>query len=338
MSKVRVAVIGTGRIGKMHARNIKYFIPNAEVIAVADVAWETAKNCAEELGIPRAEKDYRRLLEEKNLDAVIICTSTDTHAQIIKDAASAKKHVFCEKPIALTLKEIDDVLQAVNSEKVKFQVGFQRRFDVNFQKAKECIQTGKIGDPHVLKITSRDSVPPPPEYVKGSGGIFLDMTIHDFDMARYLLEDEVEEVYAIGSVLVDPRIGRLGDVDTAVVTLRFRSGTLGVIDNSRQAVYGYDQRVEVLGSKGMLIVQNPTSDTTLLSNENGTLSSPLLHFFIERYTEAYINEIRAFIEAIIEDKDPPVTGEDGRIPVVIAYAAQKSLNENRPVRLSEIAA
>ncbi|RLB02376.1 inositol 2-dehydrogenase [Candidatus Heimdallarchaeota archaeon] len=338
MSKVRVAVIGTGRIGKMHARNIKYFIPNAEVIAVADVAWETAKNCAEELGIPRAEKDYRRLLEEKNLDAVIICTSTDTHAQIIKDAASAKKHVFCEKPIALTLKEIDDVLQVVNSEKVKFQVGFQRRFDVNFQKAKECIQTGKIGDPHVLKITSRDSVPPPPEYVKGSGGIFLDMTIHDFDMARYLLEDEVEEVYAIGSVLVDPRIGRLGDVDTAVVTLRFRSGTLGVIDNSRQAVYGYDQRVEVLGSKGMLIVQNPTSDTTLLSNENGTLSSPLLHFFIERYTEAYINEIRAFIEAIIEDKDPPVTGEDGRIPVVIAYAAQKSLNENRPVKLSEIAA
>jgi len=331
-------VIGTGRIGKMHARNIKYFIPNAEVIAVADVAWETAKNCAEELGIPRAEKDYRRLLEEKNLDAVIICTSTDTHAQIIKDAASAKKHVFCEKPIALTLKEIDDVLQVVNSEKVKFQVGFQRRFDVNFQKAKECIQTGKIGDPHVLKITSRDSVPPPPEYVKGSGGIFLDMTIHDFDMARYLLEDEVEEVYAIGSVLVDPRIGRLGDVDTAVVTLRFRSGTLGVIDNSRQAVYGYDQRVEVLGSKGMLIVQNPTSDTTLLSNENGTLSSPLLHFFIERYTEAYINEIRAFIEAIIEDKDPPVTGEDGRIPVVIAYAAQKSLNENRPVKLSEIAA
>ena len=338
MSKVRVAVIGTGRIGKMHARNIKYFIPNAEVIAVADVAWETAKNCAEELGIPRAEKDYRRLLEEKNLDAVIICTSTDTHAQIIKDAASAKKHVFCEKPIALTLKEIDDVLQVVNSEKVKFQVGFQRRFDVNFQKAKECIQTGKIGDPHVLKITSRDSVPPPPEYVKGSGGIFLDMTIHDFDMARYLLEDEVEEGYAIGSVLVDPRIGRLGDVDTAVVTLRFRSGTLGVIDNSRQAVYGYDQRVEVLGSKGMLIVQNPTSDTTLLSNENGTLSSPLLHFFIERYTEAYINEIRAFIEAIIEDKDPPVTGEDGRIPVVIAYAAQKSLNENRPVKLSEIAA
>jgi len=338
LSKVRVAVIGTGRIGKMHARNIKYFIPNAEVIAVADVAWETAKNCAEELGIPRAEKDYRRLLEEKNLDAVIICTSTDTHAQIIKDAASAKKHVFCEKPIALTLKEIDDVLQVVNSEKVKFQVGFQRRFDVNFQKAKECIQTGKIGDPHVLKITSRDSVPPPPEYVKGSGGIFLDMTIHDFDMARYLLEDEVEEVYAIGSVLVDPRIGRLGDVDTAVVTLRFRSGTLGVIDNSRQAVYGYDQRVEVLGSKGMLIVQNPTSDTTLLSNENGTLSSPLLHFFIERYTEAYINEIRAFIEAIIEDKDPPVTGEDGRIPVVIAYAAQKSLNENRPVKLSEIAA
>jgi len=338
LSKVRVAVIGTGRIGKMHARYIKYFIPNAEVIAVADVAWETAKNCAEELGIPRAEKDYRRLLEEKNLDAVIICTSTDTHAQIIKDAASAKKHVFCEKPIALTLKEIDDVLQVVNSEKVKFQVGFQRRFDVNFQKAKECIQTGKIGDPHVLKITSRDSVPPPPEYVKGSGGIFLDMTIHDFDMARYLLEDEVEEVYAIGSVLVDPRIGRLGDVDTAVVTLRFRSGTLGVIDNSRQAVYGYDQRVEVLGSKGMLIVQNPTSDTTLLSNENGTLSSPLLHFFIERYTEAYINEIRAFIEAIIEDKDLPVTGEDGRIPVVIAYAAQKSLNENRPVKLSEIAA
>lgn len=338
MGAVKVAVIGIGRIGKMHAKNIKYFIPEAEVVAVADVVWEAAKKCAEELKIPRAEKDYRPLLEDKTIDAVVICTSTDTHAQIIKEAAAAKKHIFCEKPIALTLEEIDSVLQVVNNEKVKFQVGFQRRFDINFRRAKEYIKEGKIGTPHILRVTSRDSVPPPPEYVKGSGGIFLDMTIHDFDMARYLLEDEVEEVYATGSVLVDPRIGELGDVDTAVITLRFRSGALGVIDNSRRAVYGYDQRVEVFGSKGMIVVQNPRPDTALLSDENGTHSPPLLHFFIERYTEAYIEELRAFIEAIVCDKEPPVTGEDGRAPVVIAYAAQRSLKEKRPVKLSEITA
>ncbi|MGY4707914.1 inositol 2-dehydrogenase [Candidatus Bipolaricaulota sp. J31] len=337
MKPIAVAVIGVGRIGKMHARNLKYFVPEADVVAVADVVWEAAKSCARELNINRAEKDYHVLLEDPSIDAVVICTSTDTHAQIIKAAAKAKKHIFCEKPIALSLEEIDSVLEAVQEAGVKFQVGFQRRFDINFRTAKELIQKGEIGTPHVLKITSRDSVPPPPEYVKGSGGIFLDMTIHDFDMARYLLGEEVDEVFATGSVLIDPKIGELGDVDTAVVTLRFKSGALGIIDNSRQAVYGYDQRVEVLGSKGMIIVENPRINTVLISTDTGTTSARLLDFFVERYTEAYINEIKAFINAIIKDTLPPVTGEDGRIPVVIAYAAQKSLEEKRPVKLSEIA-
>lgn len=336
MALIKVAVIGVGRIGRMHARNIKYFILNANLVAVADVSWEAARSCAHELKVARAEKDYHVLLEDPSIDAVVICTSTDTHAQIIKEAAEAQKHIFCEKPIALTLEEINSVLEVIKSTGVKFQVGFQRRFDVNFRTARELIQKGEIGVPHVLKITSRDAAPPPPGYIKGSGGMFLDMTIHDFDMARYLLNEEIEEVFATGSVLIDPKIGELGDIDTAVINLRFESGALGVIDNSRRAIYGYDQRVEVLGSKGMIIVENPKINTVLRSGGEGTVTARLFNFFIERYTEAYINEMQAFIDAIVEDKTPPVTGEDGKMPVIAAYATKKSLQERRPVKLSEI--
>jgi len=286
--------------------------------------------------IPLVLKDYRELIEDKDIDAVVICSSTDTHAQMIEEAASAGKHVFCEKPIDFDLQRIDRALAAVEQAGVKFQVGFNRRFDPSFKRVREMVAEWKIGTPHILRITSRDPQPPPISYIKVSGGLFLDMTIHDFDMARYLIGDEAVEIFAMGGVLVDPKIGEAGDIDTAITALRFSQGAIGTIDNSRRAVYGYDQRVEVFGSDGVLIVANNTPDQVTYSNAEGVHSSLPLFFFVERYTEAYVAEMQAFIECIQQDKEPQVTGLDGRIPVVMGYAALKSCRENRPVRLSEV--
>jgi myo-inositol 2-dehydrogenase/D-chiro-inositol 1-dehydrogenase len=254
----------------------------------------------------------------------------------MEQAAAAGKHIFCEKPIALDLGAIDQALAAVERAGVKLQIGFNRRFDPNFRRAREVVESGKIGTPHILRITSRDPAPPPIAYVKVSGGIFLDMTIHDFDMARFLIDSEVDEIFAAGGVMVDPAIGEAGDIDTAVITLRYENGVIGTIDNSRKAVYGYDQRVEVFGSEGVVVVSNNTPDTAVVSNATGVHSSLPLFFFVERYTEAYIAELKAFVECVLQDQAPPVTGIDGRVPVVMGYAAQRSYQENRPVKLSEI--
>ncbi len=336
MVKLKVAIIGAGRIGRVHAENLAFRIPEAEPVAVADVIAEAAERCAADFRIPRAVKDYHQLLEDREIDAVVICSSTDTHARIIEEAAAAGKHIFCEKPLALSLEEIDRALAAVSKARVKLQVGFQRRFDPSFRRARELIAEGKIGEPHLLRITSRDPQPPPLEYVKVSGGIFLDMTIHDFDMARFLLQDEVEEVYATGGALIDEEIGKLGDLDTAVVVLRFRKGALGVIDNSRKSAYGYDQRVEVFGPGGMVQVANRAPDSASLHDSAGVHGPLPLHFFVERYAEAYLEEMRSFVRAVLEDREPEVTGEDGRIPVVMGYAARRSVEECRPVRLAEV--
>ena len=336
MDKTRIGLIGAGRIGRLHAANLSYRISGAELVAVADVFPEAAKKCAQELSIPSAVADPRQILEDPQIDAVFICTSTDTHASLIEQAAEEGKHIFCEKPIALDLPTIDRALAAVKRAGVLLQIGFNRRFDPNFRRAHDLVAEGKIGRPHVLRITSRDPEPPPLEYVKVSGGIFLDMMIHDFDMACYLMQDEVVEVYASGAVLIDPRIGELGDVDTAVVTLRFKSGALGLIDNSRRAVYGYDQRAEVFGEKGTVVVSNPKPDTAVLSGSEGDRSSALYHFFTDRYMDAYVAEVKAFIHAIERGERPLVSGREGKIPVVMGYAAKRSLAENRPVRLDEI--
>ena len=277
----------------------------------------------------------RHLLRDPGIDAVAICSSTDTHARIIEDAAAAGKHVFCEKPIDFDLARIDRALGAVARNGVKLQVGFNRRFDPSFRRVREVVASGSVGEPHIVRITSRDPAPPPIEYVRVSGGIFLDMTIHDFDMARFLVGREVEEVYASGGVMVDPAIGEAGDVDTAVVTLRFEGGAIGVIDNSRRAVYGYDQRVEVFGSAGSVAADNNYPNTTVISDGASVRRDLPLNFFVERYTPAYIAEMQAFIECVRSDLPPPVTGADGRAPVVIGLAARRSLAENRPVRLAE---
>jgi len=334
--KINVGLIGAGRIGRLHAEHLAFRIPEANLVAVSDIILTAAQKCGAEFGIPTAAQDHRVIMENPDIEAVIICSSTDTHSQMIEEAAGAGKHIFCEKPIDFDLARIDRALAAVEKAGVKLQIGFNRRFDPNFRRVRELVAAGKIGEPHILRITSRDPAPPPIEYIKVSGGIFLDMTIHDFDMARYLIGSEVEEVYVAAGVMVDPAIGEAGDVDTAIITLRFENGVIGTIDNSRRAVYGYDQRVEVFGSGGMVTVSNKVPDSALVSDGEGVHGPLPLYFFIERYVDSYVAEMKAFIECVRQDQTPPVVGIDGRIPVVMGYAARKSYEENRPVRLGEV--
>ena len=325
MEKVNVGLIGVGRIGRLHARNLKYQVSGTRLLAVADVFEKSAREVASQLEIPIAEKDYRILLDNADIDAVVICSSTDTHAQIIVEAAKAGKHIFCEKPIALDLDKIDQAIAAVKRSGVKLQVGFNRRFDPNFKKAKELVASRTIGTPHLVRITSRDPEPPPISYIKVSGGIFLDMMIHDFDMARFLLSQEVSELMAVGSCLVDPAIGEAGDIDTAIVTLKYEGGAWGTIDNSRKAVYGYDQRIEIFGSEGCVIVGNPRPTEVTINSAEDTKTDKPLYFFIERYQEAYLAEMKEFIKCIQENKEPSVGGFDGKISVQMGYAAKESL-------------
>jgi myo-inositol 2-dehydrogenase/D-chiro-inositol 1-dehydrogenase len=333
---LQVGVIGAGRIGKLHAENLATRIPDVKVVAIADVHLEAARQTADQLRIPVVSNDYQDILHNREVEAVIICSSTDTHSLIIGQAAEAGKHIFCEKPIDLDLKKIDLALSMVNKAGVKFQVGFNRRFDPNFSRIRQAVLDGTLGDVQMVHITSRDPAPPPIEYVKVSGGLFLDMMIHDFDMARFLVGAEVEEVYALGAVKVNPKIGEAGDVDTAVVTLKFANGVLGTINNSRQAVYGYDQRAEVFGSQGMASASNNYPNQVNISTAQYVQRDLPLHFFLERYNDSYIAEIRAFVQAIQQGSPIPVTGEDGRAPVVIGLAAKRSLQEGRPIKLSEL--
>ena len=333
---MKIGLIGAGRIGKLHGELLTNHIQNAEIKTVADIYIDNLEQWAKQLNILSVTADYKNILKDSEIEAVLICSSTDTHAQLIVEAAQAGKHIFCEKPIDFNIGKIKKALNAVADAGIKLQIGFNRRFDHNFKKVREIVESGKIGDVHVVKITSRDPAPPPIEYLRVSGGIFLDMTIHDFDMARYLSLNEVEEVYAQGAVLIDPAVGKAGDIDTAVITLKFNNGAMGVIDNSRQAVYGYDQRVEVFGSKGYVEVQNDVPDSAKLSTAEGVISEKPLYFFLERYQMSYIEELKTFINAIVNDTDPPVTGNDGLQPVLIGLAALKSLKENKPVRVEDI--
>jgi len=337
-SKLRFAVLGVGRIGKIHAGNLATRVAGAELVALADVCAEELERVAARLGVKQTYTDYRQALALAEVDAVAVCTPTDTHYQIILEAASAGKHIFCEKPVELAIEKIRQINEHVAKCGVQLMVAFNRRFDPNFAKVHELVRAGKIGQPHLLRITSRDPAPPPESYIRSSGGIFMDMTIHDFDMARYLIGSEVVEVYARAGVLVDPMFERAGDWDTAIITLSFANGAMGAIDNSRKAVYGYDQRVEVFGSGGMVAVANNTPDTHVLFDASGAHSALPLYFFMERYTESYLREVQAFVEAVLAGKPVPVTGQDGLAAVRIALAAARSARENRPVKLEEIPA
>jgi len=333
--RVKIAVIGTGRMGSVHARNIARLIPVAELVAVCDIRLDVAQAVADELGIPRVVEDYHELLADPDIEAVLIASSTPTHAFMIKDAALAGKQIFCEKPLALELTDIDEALDAVEKAGVKLQVGFNRRFDKSYKQIKDIVDSGVIGRPCILRITNRDPDFPNMEFLRASGGIFLDLAIHDFDMIRFQI-GEVDEVYATGSVLLEPELNEFGDLDTCVTTLKFKNGVVGAIDNSRKAVYGYDQRLEVFCSNGTAMANNEAETTVVRGGTDGFLSAKPPYFFMQRYAPCYVEEVRQFVECLVEDKPTPTNGADGRAAVVLGYAAWKSYRENRPVKISEI--
>lgn len=333
---LRLGLIGAGRIGHVHAATITRRLTQATLVAVADVNAAAAHDCAAQHRIPKVCDDPHELLSDPTVDAILICSSTDTHAPLIEAAARAGKHVFCEKPIALNLADVDRALQAVARAGVKLQIGFNRRFDANFRRVRQAIESGEIGEPHIIHVISRDPAPPPIEYIQVSGGLFLDMAIHDFDMVRYLTASEIEEVYVCASVRVDARIGEAGDVDTAVTTMRLSNGMFGTIDNSRRAAYGYDQRVEVFGSGGAINTLNTYPNNAILSTATAIRRDLPHHFFMQRYTESYQIEIEEFVRAIVEDKPVPVSGADGRQAIVVGMAARRSWLERRPVLVNEI--
>lgn len=321
---LRIGVIGAGRIGKLHASNLVNRVPNAKVEAISDVNFKAAQELAAKLGVTKVYDDYEKILNDKDVDAVFICASTDMHSPISVAAAKAGKHIFCEKPIDHDLGKIEKVLDEVKKAGVKYQVGFNRRFDRNFKHVRDVVKDGAVGDVHIVKVTSRDPEAPPLSYVKLSGGIFVDMTIHDFDMVRYLTGSEVTEVSVFGAGLVNPDIIKEGDVDTCIIMLRFKNGALGVIDNSRQAVYGYDQRIEVFGSKGCITADNEKANNTVLYTKEAVTSEKPLWFFLERYNEAFVEEVRGFVDACLNNGETLVGAYDGLQPVKIAIAAKKS--------------
>lgn len=336
---INVGIIGAGRIGQVHARSILTGVPDTRILAVADPYMTNAAAAwAKSAGIEGIYKDYKKILEDSRIEAVLICSSTDTHAQLSLEAIAAGKHVFCEKPIDQKLERIGEVKAALadSPKKLKYQVGFNRRFDHNFRALKDAVDAGKIGEVQFIRVSSRDPEPPPAGYVGSSGGIFLDMMIHDLDMLRYLSGSEVEEVYADGAVLIDPAIGEAGDVDTATVSVRMANGALALIDNSRKAVYGYDQRAEVFGSKGCIRNGNDTASTAVLSTAEGVVSEKPLWFFLQRYMGAYQAEVRAFIESIKNDTAVEVGVDDGLVAIRLGLACRKSMAEHRPVRINEI--
>jgi myo-inositol 2-dehydrogenase/D-chiro-inositol 1-dehydrogenase len=334
--KLRFGIIGAGRIGKVHAETLAFRLPETETVCIADLNREAAEVLAARCGIPKVVASPDEVFEDPSVDAVLICTPTGTHADLIVQAARAGKQIFCEKPIAFSLDKIDMALDAVAKAGVKLQIGFNRRFDSNFARVRGAVARGEIGVPALMHLISRDPEPPSISYIRTSGGIFMDMMIHDFDMARFLIGDEVEEMYTAAGVLADPEIGEAGDLDTAVVVLRFRNGTIGTIDNSRNAVFGYDQRVEILGSKGKIATENRFPNEVVVSTGESVYSDLPLKFFMDRYPESFALELEQFVKAVIEDKPTPVTGADGRVPVIMALAARKSFDEHRPVRLAEV--
>lgn len=334
---ITIGIIGAGRIGQVHTTSICNLVKNAKVKTIADPFMnEKTAEWAKSMGVEYTTKDYKEILADEEIDAVLICSSTDTHSPISVEAIKAGKHVFCEKPIDHDIDKIQQVVDALKGTDLKYQVGFNRRFDHNFEAVQQAVAAGKIGDPQIIKITSRDPEPPCADYVKVSGGMFLDMTIHDFDMVRFLAGCDAEEVYVEAAVLVDPAIGEAGDVDTAVITLKMENGAIAVIDNSRKAVYGYDQRAEVFGSKGMVKIENDAQSTVAISNEGGVTGEKPLHFFLERYMDAYAKEVKCFVEAIEQGTETPLGVDDGLKPVLMGLAAKKSLEEHRPVKISEI--
>ena len=333
---MKIGVIGAGRIGKVHMKNIATFIPELEIARVFDpYCDEQTLKFFNQYRIEGLTDKAEDIFNDPAIAAVLICSSTDTHADYVIRAAQAGKHIFCEKPVAFDVETTRRALQAVEENGVQFQIGFCRRFDHNHRAVYDMVRQGKIGTPQILKISSRDPAPPTMDYVKASGGLFFDMMIHDLDMMRFLAGSEVTEVYANGSVLIVPEIAAEHDVDTALVTLRFENGALGVIDNSRQAVYGYDQRIEVFGSEGCVQNENDIGNTAILTRADGTSYGTACRVMWDRYTNAFIAEMQAFASAVAANTATPVGPNDALQSVLLAAACDRSLAEHKPVRLSD---
>ena len=333
---VKIGIIGAGRIGKVHAKAASN-LNGAKIIWLADPIAPDLEETAKSMGIEKTSKNYKDILNDKEVDAIFICTPTDTHYTISMEALNFGKHVFCEKPVDLELVRVKDVKDLVAKTGKKYMVGFNRRFDHNFMAIKENIDKGLIGKLELIQITSRDPEPPPISYVKVSGDLFCDMMIHDFDMVRYLSSSNPKSVTAIGDALVNPKIKTEGnDIDTAIVSIELENGALAVITNSRRASYGYDQRAEVHGELGALSCSNDTSNTLVISSKDGIIHEKPLYFFLERYLNAYKMEIEIFVDSIINNKETPVTIEEAYQSLLLAKAAQKSLIENRKVYINEL--
>ena len=327
---VRFGLLGAGRIGKLHGGNIAAS-PDARLVAVADVDENAAKNLAAATGAAATSAD--EIIADRDIDAILIATSTDTHADFIEKGARAGKAVLCEKPVSLDARRIEACLKVVDAAGTPLMIGFNRRFDPNFAALKTRLAAGAVGKVEMVTIISRDPGPPPVSYIRVSGGLYRDMMIHDFDLARFLLGEEPVEVHAVGSVLVDPEIGKAGDVDTAMVMLRTASGKLCQISNSRRATYGYDQRIEVHGSEGMIRAGNLHETTVEVATRTGFNADPIMNFFIERYTPAYRLELAAFIDAVNTGKAPSPSGHDGLMAQRLADAATEAKDTGQTVRL-----
>jgi myo-inositol 2-dehydrogenase/D-chiro-inositol 1-dehydrogenase len=333
MGLTTVGVIGIGRIGRMHTENLVHSVADAYVKAVAsprqvDPAW------ADALGIPVRSTNVDKILKDPEIEAVVITAPSGLHVELIRRAAAAGKHIFCEKPVAFEPGPIEQAQAAANAAGVKLQVGFNRRFDPGILKMWQAVQAGEVGEIHQLRVTNRDPKAPPIDFVKRSGGLFFDFAIHDFDTVRFLSGSEIVELLAVGAVLVDPEIGKAGDVDTAVITVRLANGALGVIDCSRQTNYGYDQRFEVFGSKGSVAVENTTPTTVISSSTAGVVADRPYENFVGRYREAFIAELSAFVAAVRKGLPVRVGAEDALAAVRAAGAAKASHETHLPVRLS----
>lgn len=330
---LKVGLLGAGRIAGVHATAISSH-PESELVAISDYYPETAQKLAGQYGV--AARTTEEIIADPGIDAVLIATSTDTHSDLIEQAVAAGKAVLCEKPVDLSLERARVCQKAVSGSEKPVMIGFNRRFDPNFGAMKTALDAGEIGKAEFLSITSFDPAPPPVAYIKVSGGLFRDMMIHDFDMANFMMGEAPVQVTATGSCIVDPEIGEAGDIDTAVVTLTYQDGRIAVIKNSRRAVYGYDQRVELLGSDGLLQAQNMLENTVVKSTAAGVTGAKPTYFFLERYMSAYAAEWDAFVTAILGGTPVPVTLQDGVTALAMAEAATRSAASGQPVRLQDV--
>lgn len=332
---IQTAIIGMGRMGKIHLENLSRKIKDIEVVSVVTPSYN-GQQFALNNGIKNVSDDIDIILKNPEIDAVVICSPNSTHSEYAIRCAKAGKAIFCEKPIDMSLKKAHETISIISELNIPIMIGFNQRFDKNFSKVKDAISKGRIGNIRNLHIISRDPLPPPISYIEKSGGLFKDMTIHDFDMARFIIGCEVVEVFAYGDCLIDPAIGAAGDIDSATVLLKFENGALATIENSRESKYGYDQRLEVFGSEGVIQVENPLKSNVKILSKTGTATDRHLNFFMDRYESSYLEEMQSFASSLIDKKPMPVSGEDGIKAMVIAEAANKSLLENMPIKIDSI--